>query len=78
LAVYGQGPGRVLVLVTPARVFRGQTGSSFFRPVPGSPYREVTDGIFSLVTFHQHGREITVMSSRSQDQLVGWMKTAWR
>lgn len=78
LASYGTGPGLVMVLTTPVSAFRGQRGTSFFRSVPGSPYRAVTDGIFTVVTFSSQGREITVMSSRTESQLVEWMQAAWR
>lgn len=79
LAVYGSGPGRVLVLQTGTHLFNGQPGRTFFRPVGGFPQFEgVTDGIFSLVTFRVHNREVTLMSSRSQGELARWAKKAWQ
>ncbi len=78
LAVYGTGPGRVVVIGTSARVFKGQAGARFFHPVAGYAHFEgVTDGIFTVVTFHRSGREIALLSSRSQQQLARWAEAAW-
>ncbi len=80
LAVYGSGPGRVLVLSSQTKAWakRGRA-SSFLRPVPGSVQDQgVTDGVWSVVTFPYHGREVTLMGSRSQQQLAKWAASAWR
>ncbi len=80
LAVYGSGPGRVLVLSSETKAWaRRGRASSFLRPVPGAPHDEgVTDGVWSVVTFPYHGREVTLMGSRSQQQLANWAASAWR
>ncbi len=79
LAVYGSGPGRVLVMQTASHLFKGRPGRTFFRPVRGFPQFEgVTDGIFSLVTFRVHNREVILMGSRSKDELARWAKNAWQ
>lgn len=78
LAVYGTGPGRIVVINTSARVFKGKPGTGFFHPISGySRYEGVTDGVFTVVTFNYHGREIAMLSSRSQQQLARWAEAAW-
>lgn len=79
IAVYGSGPGRVLVLSTPTRVWTGQEGRRFLRPVLGSSrFQGVTDGVFSVVTFREKNREITLMGSRTQIQLARWARSEWQ
>ncbi|NMP22395.1 LolA family protein [Sulfobacillus harzensis] len=78
LAVYGTGPGRVVVLITVARPFHGKDASRILKPVAGDPgFRGVTDGVFSVVTFRRHQHEITLIGSRSQSQLARWAKEEW-
>ncbi len=78
LAVYGTGAGRVLVVDTAAAAFKGP-GAPFLHPVSALPGgRGVTDGIFAIVTFHRHGREVTLFSSRPQAIVAQWAKAAWR
>ncbi len=79
IAVYGTGPGRVLVLSTPAKVWTGRRAQSFLRPIRGSAqFRGVTDGVFSVVTFRRNRREITLMGSRTQTELARWAQSEWR
>lgn len=79
VAVYGRGPGQVVVLATNARAFKRDLGSSFFRPLAGYPQlKGITDGVLSLVTLKVGSREMTVMASRPQRTLARWANAAWR
>ncbi len=79
MAVYGDGPGRVIALVTPPRPFQGKDVHGLLQPVPGvKGFRGVTDGVFSVVTFAWGHEEVTLLGSRSQIQLARWAKAEWR
>ena len=78
LAVYGNGPGRVLVVDMGAKLFKGP-GAPFFHPLAGWPGSlGVRDGIFTVVTFRHQGREVTLFSSRPQSLVEKWAKAAWQ